>query len=746
MKIHNLGLPRIGEKRELKFTLEKYWRGEIDSTELEQVAKDIRLTNLERQVLNSLDLITVGDFSLYDQVLDHTVMFGNIPSRFRHLESYEQYFAIARGVSEDSNNIVASEMQKWFNTNYHYIVPEFSENREFYLNSSKLIGEIKEAIEYGIDITSIKPVIIGPITYLWLGGDRDLKCLKNLSLEYKKLFLELTKFGIEWVQIDEPILALDRLEDRFLEAFTSIYNNIDSKLKIILTTYFESVEENLHIIEKLTIDVLHIDICDTYSEDLKYFDQIAKHISKKTTLSLGVISGRNIWLGDFDNIVKFIKDRSFSDKVEWIAPSCSLLHLPVTTTKEKMLLEKGFTFLSFAYQKLEELSVIRDQIIGIGRAEDLIQNREALANLLRLRKDRVHREIYNRDSYRNSDYSRRKELQENEFDLGLYPSTTIGSFPQTAALRKIRYRYKKGVIAQSEYESYIKEEIKKNISIQEELGLDVLVHGEPERNDMVEYFAELLEGYLSTEYGWVQSYGSRCVKPSIIYKDIKRDKHMTVDWISYASSLTERPVKGMLTGPITMLKWAFVRQDISYVRVAEQLAHIINLEVKDLIDTGIKIIQIDEAALKEALPLKKRDSEQYQRDAARVFRLCSMDISDKIQIHTHMCYSDFNDILECLKLMDFDVITIETTRSKMKILEQFMDYNISGDIGPGVYDIHSLNIPSEDDIVDLISIAKKSISEKRLWINPDCGLKTRNWEEVIPALSNMVSVTKRLRK
>lgn len=744
MKIHNLGLPRIGERRELKFTLEKYWRGDVDFAELKKVGKDIRLRNIKEQVKNRLDLITVGDFSYYDQVLDHSIMFNNIPDRFKKLGGEELYFAMARGISTGATNLTASKMQKWFNTNYHYIVPEISENCDYSLNSKKLIDEINEASQFGIKIDQIKPVIIGPLTYLWLSGDRELKSINNLFREYEKLFKELEELGIEWIQIDEPILALDRLNEIYSENFKTFYNNLDNNLKIILTTYFESIDENLHILEKLTVDLLHIDICDTYSEELKNIDQIIRHLSKDTSLSLGVLSGRNIWVGDFEKILTFLERNR--DRVKWLAPSCSLIHLPVTKHNEKKLCPERVSFLTFAYQKLEELSLIRDVIEGEDREQLIKKNIEVISCLSELREDRVVDNIYNCDSHRKSNYSIRKEKQLEILKFKNFPTTTIGSFPQTPELRTLRYNYKKGVISQTEYETHIKSEIKKNISIQKELGLDLFVHGEPERNDMVEYFAELLEGYIITEYGWVQSYGSRCVKPSIIYKDIKRLKPMTVDWITYAKSISDKPVKGMLTGPITMLKWAFVRQDISYVRVAEQLAHVINLEVKDLINAGVKIIQIDEAALKEALPLKVTESEQYQIDAARVFRLCCSDISDNIQIHTHMCYSDFKDILNCLKLMDFDVITIETTRSKMKILKQLKENNILGDIGPGVYDIHSPNIPSEEEIEELVTIVRNSITDDRIWINPDCGLKTRSWDEVIPSLQNMVSVSKRIRK
>lgn len=741
MKIHNLGLPRIGEKRELKFALEKFWSGKINADELEKCAKSIRLNNIKRQIDAGLDLITVGDFSLYDQVLDHTIMFNNIPERFNHLKNHDLYFSIARGYADST----ASKMQKWFNTNYHYIVPEFSEDREFNLNCDKLMKEIKEVLELGIDIEKIKPVVIGPLSYLWLGGDHNLCCLEKISRVYKKLFTQLEELGIQWIQVDEPILVLDKLSKNYSESFISFYNNWESSLKIIMTTYFESVEDNLEIIKNIPIDILHVDVTDTYSETLKGFELIAENISNDTVLSLGIISGRNIWVSDLEKIRSYMKECKYSNKVEWIAPSSSLIHLPVTTTNEKQLPDGWKSFLSFAHQRVNELSIIRDFIEEEGDTKVIEVNRRALNLLKSLREDRVDEKLYNRDYHRVTNYISRKKIQQSNLKLKSYPTTTIGSFPQTDELRKIRYRFKKQLINLDEYERFIKNEINKCIKIQEELGLDLLVHGEPERNDMVEYFAELLDGYLITELGWVQSYGSRCVKPSIIYKDIKRIKPMTVDWISYASSLTDKPVKGMLTGPITMFKWAFNRLDIPYVKVTEQLADVINQEVKDLIDAGIKVIQIDEAALKEALPIKNKLNRQYQLDAARVFRLCSRDIPDNIQIHTHMCYSDFNDIVCCLKKMDFDVITIETTRSKMKILRQLKENHITGDIGPGIYDIHSPNIPGSDHMHKLFSIALREIESDRLWINPDCGLKTRKWDEVIPSLGNMVRVAKSLR-
>lgn len=757
MKIHSLGLPRIGKKRELKRSLEKFWKGSVDYEELKVTAQTIKKENWNIQLENDLDLITVGDFSFYDHVLDTSFLLGNIPQRFLHkgLNNHDQYFAVARGINIDGENIAASEMRKWFNTNYHYIVPEFSEVTNFKLNPDKIEQEINEALEAGIDIKQLKPVITGPLTYLWIGkeeGIDKLSLLPKITEEYKNLINLFIEKGIKWVQIDEPILVFDKLDSRWTEGFDAVYNNLKSDINILIATYFEGIEDNINIVTKLPVQGVHLDITKFDSENLLINKSLLNKLGSNRVLSLGVISGRNIWVSNLKEIIKVAAPllKRLGEKL-WLAPGCSLLHVPVTVEQETKLTDLEKQWLKFAYEKVTELSILKKYFTGYDIGEVLGMNKKVLNSLTKVRKqDRELKKrlksIKGKDIARKSQYCERALVQRDYLDLPLLPTTTIGSFPQTFEIRKTRLGWRKGDIGDTEYEQEIKKEIKFVIEKQEELGLDVLVHGEPERTDMVEYFGELLDGYLITGFGWVQSYGSRCVKPPIVYKDVTRINAMTVKWIEYAQSLTDKHVKGMLTGPVTMLKWAFVRQDIPLSSIYEQVALTLNDEVNDLISAGIKIIQIDEAALKEALPLKNRDKNEYIRNASRAFRICSMGVSDKIQIHTHMCYSTFDDILSCISDMDSDVITIETTRSEMGILSSFPSSSIVNEIGPGVYDIHSPNIPEERDIEPLVKKALEAIPVERLWINPDCGLKTRRWEEVVSSLGNLVNVAKKLRE
>lgn len=753
MKIHNLGLPRIGKKRELKKALEQYWKGNLSEKELNQTTLKLKEENWEVQLKNNLDFITVADYSLYDHILDTSTLFGNIPERFKNLDlnNIDLSFAIARGFNKNDDNIIPSEMKKWFNTNYHYIVPEFSRDTEFKLNSTRIITEINEAINYGVPVDRLKPVIVGPLTYLWLGKSdiNRLDLLPLLLFEYKKLISELKNLGIQWIQIDEPILTLDKLDKNWELGFKSAYQDPDIGIHILLTTYFESTDKNIELIADLNIQGIHFDIIDSLSGKLTDISEILKLIPHDKLVSLGLINGRNIWLSNLENIFSLLKplEKHLRNKL-WIAPSCSLLHLPVTIEPEKKLLVEHTKYLSFAYERIQELNIIKKVIQGKLPDSDLntiiMENTGLIASLKKTR-DCNNNVKYNNDCSRKSPYKERRIIQEKTLDLPILPTTTIGSFPQTPEIRRSRYLYRSGKLSANEYEKSMKDEIKKVIRIQEDINLDVLVHGEPERTDMVEYFADILNGYLVTSYGWVQSYGSRCVKPAIIYSDIIRKQAMTVKWLEYAQSITKKHVKGMLTGPITMLKWAFVREDIPYFETAEQVAMAINSEVLDLVSAGIKIIQIDEAALKEALPIKKEHWNSYINNAARVFRLCSKDVGDEIQIHTHMCYSNFDDIMDCISLMDSDVITIETTRSQMKILSKLKKPGTVNGIGPGVYDIHSANIPSPGNMEQLIKKALEVIDSPRLWINPDCGLKTRSWKEVIPSLKNMVNATLAIR-
>lgn len=747
MRIHNLGLPRIGLKRELKRSLEKYWKNDIDLQTFLSVAKEIRSQNVERQLQSGMDFITVGDFSLYDQVLDNTIMFNNIPKRFNNLKlnNIDLSFALARGTTTASSNISPSEMQKWFNTNYHYIVPEFTNETEFSLNPEKMVEEIEELLKRGVTAEKIKPVILGPLTYLHIGkalNIEKLTLLEELVKEYKKLLKILKSYRIDWVQIDEPILIYDNLPIEWLSAFKSVYLELgELGLNILLSTYFDNINENLNMVLELNISGIHLDLTQTYSEQLQEVPSLERLKSSGKIISLGIVSGRNIWISDYKNILSLILpiEEVLGDKL-WLAPSSSLQHIPITTELENKT--ENIQFLKFAMERLMELFELKE-IIENNAKTYLEKNCDTIQLLKVLRTSPLKK--YGRDSQRISAYGVRKKVQEDNLKLPELPTTTIGSFPQTDNIRRTRRSYRNGDITYKEYERCIKNEIADVIKIQEEIGLDVLVHGEPERTDMVEYFASLMNGYMTTQYGWVQSYGSRCVKPAIIINDVERREDMTTEWIDYAQSLTDKPVKGMLTGPVTMLKWSFVRQDIPYFHTAEQVAMELNREIHDLISRGISIIQIDEAALKEALPNKTKQHEDYLYNAARVFRLCSNGISDKVQIHTHMCYSDFSNIVSCIEKMDYDVITIETTRSDMKILNSLRTSRAVNDIGPGVYDIHSPNIPSVKEVERLITLALTSIDRGRLWINPDCGLKTRNWKEVKPSLKNMVQAAKNLR-
>lgn len=751
---HNLGFPRIGEKRELKFFLEKYWKKEITEKALQQTASHLRQQHWQRQ--SALDLVPVGDFSFYDQVLDMSFLLGNIPARVRNLDGSElqNYFRVARGraaVDESACACVsAGEMTKWFDTNYHYIVPEFDKNTQFSLNAENLLQQIEQAKTQKFNA---KPVIIGPLTYLWLGKAKDdsnkLDLLENLLDVYSDLLNTLQASGASWVQIDEPILVTE-LSQEWRQAMTEAYKKLSkSSIKILLATYFGELQDNLLLACELPVSGLHIDAINARHEVDKVIDSLPGHM----ILSLGVINGRNIWKTNLLATLYWLEPvyERLQDRL-WLAPSCSLLHVPVDLENELMLDSGIKRWLAFAVQKLDELSVLV-QALNKGRVfvrkaleENLlaINNRETsdLVHVGQVRK-RVAAIDENMED-RQSCYKHREKIQQQKLQLPLYPTTTIGSFPQTQAIRQTRKDLRQQNISQQQYIEVMKQEIADCVREQESLGLDVLVHGEPERNDMVEYFGEQLTGYAFTQFGWVQSYGSRCVKPPIIYGDISRPKAMTVDWASYAQSLTDRPMKGMLTGPVTILNWSFVRDDQPRADTCMQLALAIRDEVLDLEQAGVKIIQIDEAALREGLPLRKQQWRHYLDWSIKAFRITANGVRDETQIHTHMCYSEFNDIIEAIADMDADVITIETSRSDMELLDVFDDFKYPNQIGPGVYDIHSPNIPSVDSIVELMSKATQRIPAKRLWVNPDCGLKTRHWHEVKPALENMVAASKKL--
>lgn len=753
-KTHNLGFPRIGANRELKFALEKYWKGESSQSELTELAAGLRQKHWQQQ--SGLDLTPVGDFSFYDQVLDTSFTLGHIPARVEGLagDELDNYFRVARGRSANDSGcqcVHAGEMTKWFDTNYHYIVPEFTADTRFELNPERLLAQLTEAKAQGV---AAKPVLIGPVTYLWLGKEKDnsnkLDLLDQLLPVYEQLLTLLADKGVEWVQIDEPILVTE-LSAEWQQALSKAYQSLNKGLvKLLLATYFGELKENLSLAVNLQVQGLHLDAVRGRNE----VDTVIAALPADKVLSLGVINGRNIWKTDLNAVLDWLEPiaRDFGERL-WVAPSCSLLHVPVDLNSEQKLDTEILSWLAFALQKLDELAVL-SRALNDGRdsvSAELTANQAAIDS--RRQSSRVHNPdvqaavaaITPQLGQRQSPYADRIAKQTAHLNLPAFPTTTIGSFPQTADIRQARLKFKKGDLDQATYVSQMKEEIARAVREQEALDLDVLVHGEAERNDMVEYFGEQLDGYAFSQFGWVQSYGSRCVKPPILFGDISRPAAMTVAWTQYAQSLTEKPMKGMLTGPVTILNWSFVRDDQPRSVSCYQLALAIRAEVLDLEQAGVKVIQIDEAALREGLPLRRSEWQDYLNWAVESFRITANGVADETQIHTHMCYSEFNDIIASIADMDADVITIETSRSDMELLDAFDNFKYPNEIGPGVYDIHSPNIPTEAQMVKLMQQAAKRIPAERLWVNPDCGLKTRQWAEVVPALQNMVAAAKRLR-
>ncbi|UYZ83481.1 5-methyltetrahydropteroyltriglutamate--homocysteine S-methyltransferase [Entomomonas sp. E2T0] len=757
---HNLGFPRIGRDRELKKALEAYWKGDISEAALQQVGKELRAAHWKIQQQAGIELLPVGDFAWYDQVLTHSLMFGVIPERHQNKEgkvTLDTLFAMARGVAKTScgcsSGTQAQEMTKWFDTNYHYLVPEFTKNQQFKLSWNQLFDEVTEAKALGY---AIKPVIIGPLTYLWLGKEKEatfnkLDLLERLLPLYGEVFKKLAEQGVEWVQIDEPILGLD-LPQEWKAAFERAYNLLQREpTKKLIATYFSGLEDNVGLAASLPVDGLHVDLVRAPEQ----FPSILDRVPAYKVLSLGVVNGRNVWRADLEKIVVILKQAAdrLGDRL-WVAPSCSLLHSPVDLNREDKLDDELKSWLAFAVQKCQEVAILT-KAINQPEADEVIKAlteskriQESRAESSRIHKSAVQNRlsaITAHDSQRLSSFSARIQLQHKRLQLPIFPTTTIGSFPQTKEIRTARSDFKQGRINEQTYTKLMQSEIDQVIAFQEKIGLDVLVHGEPERNDMVEYFAEQLDGYLFTRFGWVQSYGSRCVKPAIIYGDLSRPKAMTVDWISYAQSKTNKVMKGMLTGPVTMLMWSFPREDVSREVQANQLALAIRDEVVDLESAGIKVIQIDEAAFREGLPLRRAAWQHYLDWAVNAFKLCSAGVKDETQIHTHMCYSEFNDVIESIAAMDADVITIETSRSQMELLDAFKAFNYPNEIGPGVYDIHSPRVPSSDEMVALLKKAVELIPAEQLWVNPDCGLKTRGWVETEAALVNMVAAAKIMR-
>jgi 5-methyltetrahydropteroyltriglutamate--homocysteine methyltransferase len=776
MITHNLGYPRIGNKRQLKKLVESYWKGDIDKKNLLEAAKKLRIEHWSVQKETGINLAPSNDFSLYDQVLDTALLAGAIPERYQELfheeaaegQSYpvDTYFAMARGLQDESHDIAAMEMTKWFNTNYHYIVPEFSADQKFQNLSTKIFDEFEEAKSVGI-IT--KPVLIGPVSFLLLGKMKNnsdhfhrLDLLDRLLPVYREILTKLEKAGVKWVQIEEPFLALD-LDEKAQLAFQTAYQALAESretLNLLLTTYFEDLGDNTDLACGLPVEGLHIDLVeapDQLDEVLHKLDTL----NSSAKLSLGLIDGRNIWKTDLQKAVDLIiwaRQAIGSDRL-MIAPSSSLLHCPVDLEQEtdEAALPPGVKrWMAFANQKLEELSLLKKfiekdltdqerQNIESHQADILDKRSSALVHNYNVR-ERMG-SLNDEFLHRNSPYSERKKEQQKHLNLpDLFPTTTIGSFPQTKNIRQLRAQNRKGELSQEEYDQKIEEATGKLIRKQEEIGLDLLVHGEFERNDMVEYFGEHFAGFAFTQHGWVQSYGTRGVKPPIIYGDVYRPGAVTVKWSTFAQSKTDKPVKGMLTGPVTILQWSFPRNDQPHSETAKQIALAIRDEVADLEEAGIRAIQIDEPAFREGLPLCRSRWDDYLNWAVKAFKIASTVAQNRTQIHTHMCYSEFNDIIEHIARLDADVISMETSRSQMELLDAFVEFNYPNEIGPGVYDIHSPRVPSTEEMVALLEKATDVLPAEQLWVNPDCGLKTRGWEETLPSLKNMVKAAKQMRE
>ncbi len=745
---HNLGFPRIGSNRETKKTVEAYWKGKLTAEQLHHQGRCIQEALWALQTQTDLDYLPVGDFAWYDHVLNTSALFGIIPERCQETDGkvdIDTIFCMARGQAPNGQEAHACEMTKWFDTNYHYIVPEFSAQQTFQITQETIFEQVEHAQKCGY---RTKPVLLGPLSLLWLGKTKNsefnkLDLLDKLLPVYQQVFARLKQLGTDWVQIDEPILVLD-LPKPWQEKFIEVYKSLDfSGLKCLLATYFGSLGDNLKLACQLPTHGLHIDCCRAPEQ----LDAVLAELPENKVLSLGVIDGRNIWRADLNQLLDKLEPiyKTIGERL-WLAPSCSLLHTPIDLDQEQELDTELKSWLAFAKQKVEEITTLC-QGLKEGRsaiAGALTANARAIAS--RRTSTRIHNPTIQKRlasvtpelAQRSQPFTERVKLQHDALNLPLLPTTTIGSFPQTSEIRTLRRDFKKGSIDSSTYEEKIRQEIAHVIQIQEQLGLDVLVHGEAERNDMVEYFGELLDGVAFTKNGWVQSYGSRCVKPPIIYGDINRPEAMTVRWSQYAQSLTSHHVKGMLTGPVTILAWSFVRDDQPESQTALQLALALRDEVVDLEAAGIHIIQIDEPAFRESLPLRRKDWQSYFDWAVQCFRVSASGVKSETQIHTHMCYSEFNDIIELIAALDADVITLESSRSDMELLQAFERFSYPNEIGPGVYDIHSPRVPSVEEINSLLAKALRYIPAQRLWVNPDCGLKTRGWPEVKIALANLV--------
>jgi 5-methyltetrahydropteroyltriglutamate--homocysteine methyltransferase len=758
---HNLGFPRIGAQRELKRAVESYWAGTLGQDELEAVGRQLRVQHWDTQARSGLAYMPVGDFAWYDQILEWTALLGAVPARFGQPADQDvdldTLFRMGRGRAPSGRPAAACEMTKWFDTNYHYIVPELVPNQEYRIARSYLFDQVREAQAAGY---TAKPVIPGPLTWLWLGkgdafpqgaGDEGkLALLDALLPVYREVLQRLASQGVEWVQLDEPILVLD-LPQAWRDAYARVYETLaGAGPRIMLATYFGSLGDNVAVLRGLPVQGVHVDLV----RGPEQLEGVLDALKPEQVLSVGLINGRNIWRTDLDRAAAVAAPlfAARGDRL-WLAPSCSLLHVPVDLDNEQALDAELKSWLSFATQKLDELRLLAAVVAGEPDAaadKALAAQREALHNRsvsVRTHNPAVRQRLEQSESLSRERVPFAQRIAQQQAKLGLpaFPTTTIGSFPQTTEIRKARRDWKQGALSDAAYEKAMQDEIEHVIRFQERVGLDVLVHGEPERNDMVEYFGELLGGFAFTQNGWVQSYGSRCVKPPVIFGDVARPAPMTVGWAAYAQSLTKLPVKGMLTGPVTILQWSFVRDDQPREATCRQIALALRDEVTDLEAAGIAVIQIDEPAFREGLPLRQADWQAYLNWAVDCFRLSTSAVREDTQIHTHMCYSEFNDIIQAIAAMDADVITIETSRSNMELLGAFEDFRYPNDIGPGVYDIHSPNVPKLDWMVDLMKKAAAKLPAERLWVNPDCGLKTRGWEETEAALTAMVKAAQTLR-
>jgi 5-methyltetrahydropteroyltriglutamate--homocysteine methyltransferase len=753
-----LGYPRIGGQRQLKKACEQFWAGKIDVTELNSVAQKIKEENWQTQLNAGIDMIPCNDFSFYDQTLDTSILLGAIPQRYQAVRAQSEseldtYFAMARGYQKNGLDITAMEMTKWLDTNYHYIVPEFKAGQQFAISNEKIFNELIAAKQ--ILGQKAKPVLLGPMSYLLLGKEKEegferIELIKSLVPVYIEIINRLAGLGAEWIQLDEPTLALD-LSKKEKEAFEFAYTSIAEQVggvKLLVATYFEALLDNTQLAVNLPVQALHIDLVRAADQ----LDEVLALIPEQLILSVGVIDGRNVWKNDYEKSLELIGkavEKLGADRVI-IAPSCSLLHCPIDLDLETAIDPEIKNWMAFAKQKLTEVSQLK-QIVE-GDSTLLEANKSAIAN--RRSSHKVHKQVVkdrvaaitSTDATRTSAFPLRQRIQHERFNLPSFPTTTIGSFPQTDDIRQLRAQFKKGELTVEQYEKAIEEATIEAIRWQEEIGIDVLVHGEFERNDMVEYFGEQLEGFLFTKNGWVQSYGSRCVKPPVIYGDVSRPGDMTVRWSTFAAAQTDKPMKGMLTGPVTILQWSFVRDDQPRDLTTNQIACAIHDEVLALEKANIGIIQIDEAAIREGLPLRKAKRPHYLDWAVKAFRITASGVQDRTQIHTHMCYSEFNDIIEHIAAMDADVITIETSRSQMELLQAFAHFEYPNEIGPGVYDIHSPRVPGTQEMTSLLLKAAGLLPAKNLWVNPDCGLKTRKWPETKAALENMVIAAQQARE